>query len=761
MKKFCRKKDLKVNTCKQKRKTLYCRYKKKSLLVRATSLKHLISFYKKVQVHFGQNKKQSFGGFMTKRTELGGVHKYSIFRILIAFFMAFLAFFASSCSESSDDDDEPVLSSISITAPAKKTYFIGESLDTAGMKVTAKYSDDSAKDVTASENIRITGFDSSKAAESQTITVTYQEKTATFTVKIIAAEVTKIEITKEPTKTEYFVGAVQLNLTGLKVTATYKDGSTADVTTDVTTSGFDSSAAVESQTITVTYGGKKATFDVKIVKANVKSITIKTKPNKLEYFTGGEIDLTGLEVTATYEDTTSSPVKNDDLEITGFDSSNATDKQTITVTYGGKTATFDVKIVKANVTSITIKTQPNKLEYFTGGEIDLTGLEVTATYEDTTSSPVKNDDLEITGFDSSKEADSQTVTVTYGEKTATFTVKIKQGYTFHNTVTTLASGTGSYGTDEATYVEFGDWPQDVVPTEDVATLGLETSKDKVTRGYMEFVQGTDGNYYVKCTENAYESGYKYQDNTNVRKGGTNSRWFKVMPIKWRVADTAYDVDGIPGSSTGKLLVAENILTGNVPYYEDIQNYREIEGKTVYPNNYMHSQIRAYLNGNTYTGYDTTTSSNIEKSQWNNKGFLQTAFTSEAADKIITTKVDNSKEQMSYDRSNGMDEEYACDPTEDKIFLLSEYEVTKYSKSTEAYDSKGKGNSRIRVTTDFAKANFAYQDTTDGCGGWWWLRSPFYGGSYGARYVRYDGSARENFSVSLTRGGVVPALSISF
>ena len=105
--------------------------------------------------------------------------------------------------------------------------------------------------------------------------------------------------------------------------------------------------------------------------------------------------------------------------------------------------------------------------------------------------------------------------------------------------------------------------------------------------------------------------------------------------------------------------------------------------------------------------------------------------------------------------------YACDPTDDKIFLLSEYEVTKYSKSTEAYDSKGKGNSRIRVTTDFAKANFAWQDTDDGCGGWWWLRSPYYGGSYGARYVRYDGSARENFSVSLTRGGVVPALSISF
>lgn len=51
---FCRKKRKK--TCEQKRNASYCRCKKKSLLVSATSLNHLISFFKKVQVHFGQNK---------------------------------------------------------------------------------------------------------------------------------------------------------------------------------------------------------------------------------------------------------------------------------------------------------------------------------------------------------------------------------------------------------------------------------------------------------------------------------------------------------------------------------------------------------------------------------------------------------------------------------------------------------------------------------------------------------------------------------
>ena len=114
--------------------------------------------------------------------------------------------------------------------------------------------------------------------------------------------------------------------------------------------------------------------------------------------------------------------------------------------------------------------------------------------------------------------------------------------------------------------------------------------------------------------------------------------------------------------------------------------------------------------------------------------------------------------MSYDGTNGMDEKYACGPTDDKIFLLSEYEVTKYSK--EAYNSSGAGNSRIRVTTDFAKANNAYQYTTDdGYGGYWWLRSPSYGRCNRARDVCYDGDADGSGYVTSLDNGVVPALSI--
>ena len=414
------------------------------------------------------------------------------------------------------------------------------------------------------------------------------------------------------------------------------------------------------------------------------------------------------------------------------------------VVFAGCKASTDAPESKAELTGILITTLPTKKDYHIGDTLDLTGMVVTANYNDGSTKTLGATEYEVTGFDSTDFVNEQLITVTHNDKTDTF--KIRVLFSWLETPVQLPAGTnGTYGT-EGTYVLFGVWPQDVVPEADVAGLALdENATTTIERGYLKFVFGSDGNYYVKH----------------------ESKWYKVMPIKWRVFDETYDVDGDTGTATGKLLVAENILTANVPYYEDYENNRKIDEKTVYPNNYMHSQIRAFLNGLTYIGYDTSSSSNVEKTQWNGKGFLQTAFTSEAAAKIETTKVDNSEDSTTnYNTTNGIipkSTTYACDPTDDKIFLLSEYEVTKYSKSTEAYNSYGTGNSRIRVTTDFAKANNAYQSTTNGYGGYWWLRSPYCDYSYIARDVYDDGYAYSYYFyyVSDTTDGVVPALSISF
>ena len=65
---------------------------------------------------------------------------------------------------------------------------------------------------------------------------------------------------------------------------------------------------------------------------------------KTVYTQGEQFDRAGLVVTATLSDNTQKVIAVGDYEVTGFDSSTAVEKQTITVSYKGKTATFDIKI---------------------------------------------------------------------------------------------------------------------------------------------------------------------------------------------------------------------------------------------------------------------------------------------------------------------------------------------------------------------------------------------------------------------------------
>ena len=138
-------------------------------------------------------------------------------------------------------------------------------------------------------------------------------------------------------------------------------------------------------------------------------------------------------------------------------------------------------------------------------------------------------------------------------------------------------------------------------------------------------------------------------------------------------------------------------------YRDYQNNRTIDSKTVYPNNYKYSTIRAYLNGK-YESDDTQV-----KTAFENKGFLQTAFTTTAQALIADTEVDNSKETTGHSEDTYA-ATYACEDTTDKIFLLSESEVINSDYGFAAYDSYGQGNARIRVSTDFAKANYAFKQS---------------------------------------------------
>lgn len=87
-------------------------------------------------------------------------------------------------------------------------------------------------------------------------------------------------------------------------------------------------------------------------------------------------------------------------------------------------------IPAATLESIEITTLPTKLVYTVGDSLDITGMVVTGTYSDSSTSTLSVTAADVSGFDSSAPAASQTLTVTIGGKTDTYTISINPVATY-------------------------------------------------------------------------------------------------------------------------------------------------------------------------------------------------------------------------------------------------------------------------------------------------------------------------------------------
>lgn len=316
---------------------------------------------------------------------------------------------------------------------------------------------------------------------------------------------------------------------------------------------------------------------------------------------------------------------------------------------------------------------------------------------------------------------------------------VSVGYQFHETVEYLPVGTdGSAGTT-GTYVLFGDWPQ-TIKAENVE---IDSGKT-MTKGGFIYYWGTDENWYVQCRENAFSTDIIYSDGTSVSRWSDNSiKYFKVEPIKWRVLNPTHS------GNEKTILFCENIIQGGILYYEG--GLRTLNNTTIYPNNYKYSNIRAYLNGIKNQFVTDGGISDSYTTDWSEKGFLQTAFTSLGIQNIADTIVKNDINTT----RNDTNELFLCDTTIDKVFLLNYRDSTdsnySFSNNTSVQDSK-----RIRAVTDYSKANY----TT---GVYYYLRSPMgtttTGSSFWVWCVSSLGIVREIMS-HYSNCSFVPALTIS-
>ena len=239
---------------------------------------------------------------------------------------------------------EPVLSSISINAmPAAREYKVGDSLNTSGLEIIVKYSNGTSVIVSSGFDVSPTTLNT---AGTQNITVSYLGKTCTFPVLVTEAEqvVESILIVSEPTKREYTVGE-WLDTSGLKLRI-QTNKSTFDVTT-----GFSCTPMLlekeGSQTITVNYGSKSTAFTVNVLPAEekIESISVKNMPTKLSYSAGDRLDISGMVL-----EVTMNTGKTEEIS-TGFSCTpmllEKEGRQQITVSYQGKTCTFELVVSAA------------------------------------------------------------------------------------------------------------------------------------------------------------------------------------------------------------------------------------------------------------------------------------------------------------------------------------------------------------------------------------------------------------------------------
>ena len=318
--------------------------------------------------------------------------------------------------------EDPITSMTLKTTP-KTEYKYGEPLDISNGVITiVRPSGPEDKQITKE---MVTGYDPTKLGQ-QELTIKYGGQELKYKVNV--KDYVKGIVLTPPAKTKYEYGE-SLDLTGGNIQKIMASGTatTPIALTDsrVKLSTFNPNKE-GAQTINVAYEGFTEKFGV-IVEDNLQSIKIKTEPTKTKYKYGEALDITGGQISAIKS---SGKAENIDITtsmVSGYNP-NKLGKQTITITYKGKTTQYSVE-VEDYIKDIKL-TNPNKLIYKVNEKMDLTGGKVTPVMASGIASPaipMTNTDVTITGFDTTTVG-AKIVKVSYKGISKTFGITVEDRY---------------------------------------------------------------------------------------------------------------------------------------------------------------------------------------------------------------------------------------------------------------------------------------------------------------------------------------------
>lgn len=366
------------------------------------------------------------------------------------------------------------------------------------------------------------------------------------TQTVALKKVQSIAVTKAPTKTEYYKGDAELDLTGMVLTVNYDGTDETRTITDgydaagVTCEGFSTEKPIESQTVTVKYRGKTATFTIKVKDAMLFA----------DFFTG----LNGI---ATAQNSTSykfEPVLLDG----GYVLKSTNEKK------GNTTSSLTLTFVKAAQLTFDCKTDSEK--NYDGLRVDI---------NDQTGSQFGS-----TGGYSGEKQDWKefSIAVNAGDKV---------------TVNYRKDSSGDKGQD---CIWLRNFRAEVLPTvrfavKDAAGKAIDATVT-LKKGYTGLTAGTDGSYALtvgeKYTYTVEKKGYEKVTQEFTAQAGDNT--ITVTLVKLPVITLQFTPDD----------AAVTLKQGNTTVYKESADSEK--GKNVY--------IAAKNTDYTYTvtkfGYETAT-----------------------------------------------------------------------------------------------------------------------------------------------------------
>ena len=265
-------------------------------------------------------------------------------------------------------------------------------------------------------------------------------------------------------------------------------------------------------------------------------------------------------------------------------------------------------------------------------------------------------------------------------------------------------------------VEYGFYPQNYVSDETLISK-LNRLEKELENGWFVY----ENKYYAKITANTFNGiSYNFDDGKPIKNG--NIYWFECSPIKWNVLE----------NKNGTYTLLSSLLIDVHNYHNDYSN-RTIGDSKIFSNNYKESSIR----------------------KWLNNDFFETAFA------INNQYISDTNVENGVSTSKETNNQYICENTNDKVFLLSYKDYLKEEYGFDGDDTK-KSKTRECKTTDYTRARGAWCNQEDEYmnNGVYWSRTPSNEYYYCAWSVN-SGGYLSQYAVDGSDHCVRPCISIEF